>query len=175
MAIQLERAYKLATDSAMIAALTAQGTQATGVAATNAGLISYISTETAAAYAGSSYFAQNLVVNPTWWSTIMGYTDTTGRPIYNATNPWNAAGDAKPTSIKGNVLGLDMYVDKNVTTGLVDESAFVIAPEAAVWFETPESFFSVNVVSNMAVQTAIYGYGAPKVLIPAGVRRFNLS
>lgn len=175
LAIQLERAYKLATDSAMIAALTAQGTQATGVAATNAGLISYISTETAAAYAGSSYFAQNLVVNPTWWSTIMGYTDTTGRPIYNATNPWNAAGDAKPTSIKGNVLGLDMYVDKNVTTGLVDESAFVIAPEAAVWFETPESFFSVNVVSNMAVQTAIYGYGAPKVLIPAGVRRFNLS
>jgi hypothetical protein len=33
----------------------------------------------------------------------------------------------------------------------------------------------VNVVSNMAVQTAIYGYGAGKVLIPAGVRRFNLT
>ena len=175
LAIQLERAYKLATDSAMIAALTAGGVQATGVAATNAGLISFVSTEAAAAYQGSSYFAQNLVANPTWWSTIMGYTDTTGRPIYNATNPWNAAGDAKPTSIKGNVLGLDLYVDKNVTTGLVDESAFIIAPEAAVWFETPESFFSVNVVSNMAVQTAIYGYGAPKVLIPAGVRRFNLA
>lgn len=175
LAIQLERAYKLATDNAMIAALTAQGTQATGVAATNAGLISFVSTESAAAYAGSSYFAENLVVNPTWWSTIMGYTDTTGRPIYNATNPWNAAGESKPTSIKGNVLGLDLFVDKNVTTGLVDESAFIIAPEAAVWFETPESFFSVNVVSNMAVQTAIYGYGAPKVLIPAGVRRFNLA
>ena len=175
LAIQLERAYKLATDNAMIAALTAGGTQATGVAATNAGLISFVSTESAAAYAGSSYFAENLVVNPTWWSTIMGYTDTTGRPIYNATNPWNAAGDSKPTSIKGNVLGLDLYVDKNVTTGLVDESAFIIAPEAAVWFETPEAFFSVNVVSNMAVQTAIYGYGAPKVLIPAGVRRFNLA
>ena len=174
LAIQLERAYKLATDNAMIAALTAQGTQATGVAATNAGLISFVSTESAAAYAGSSYFAENLVVNPTWWSTIMGYTDTTGRPIYNATNPWNAAGESKPTSIKGNVLGLDLFVDKNVTTGLVDESAFIIAPEAAVWFETPESFFSVNVVSNMAVQTAIYGYGAPKVLIPSGVRRFNL-
>ena len=175
LAIQLERAYRLATDSAMIAVLQAQGTQATGVAATNAGLISYVSTESAAAYAGSSYFASNLVVNPTWWSTIMGYTDTTGRPIYNASQPWNAAGDAKPTSIKGSVLGLDLFVDKNVTTGLVDESAFIIAPETAMWFETPEAFFSVNVVSNMAVQTAIYGYGAGKVTIPAGVRRYNLA
>jgi HK97 family phage prohead protease len=175
LAIQLERAYRLATDSAMIAVLTAQGTQASTQAATNAGLIAYVSTESAAAYSGSSYFASNLVVNPTWWSTIMGYTDTTGRPIYNASQPWNAAGDSKPTSIKGNVLGLDLFVDKNVTTGLVDESAFIIAPETAMWFETPEAFFSVNVVSNMAVQTAIYGYGAGKVTIPAGVRRFNLT
>jgi len=175
LAIQLERAYRLATDNAMIAVLTAQGTQATGVAATNAGLISYISTEAPAAYKGSSYFAQNLVANTDWWSQILGYTDTTGRPIYNAISPYNAAGEAVPTSIKGNVLGLDLYVDKNVTSGLVDESAFIIAPEAAMWFETPEAFFSVNVVSNMAVQTAIYGYGAGKVLIPAGVRRFNLA
>lgn len=175
LAIQLERAYKLATDNAMIAVLTAQGVQATGVAATNAGLISYVSTEAPAAYKASSYFAGNIVANTDWWSTIMGYTDTTGRPIYNAISPYNAAGKAVPTSIKGNVLGLDLYVDKNVTSGLVDESAFIIAPETAVWMESPEAFFSVNVVSNMAVQTALYGYGVGKVLIPGGVRRFNLA
>lgn len=175
LAIQLERAYKLATDNAMIAVLQAQGTQATGVAATNAGLISFVSTEAPAAYKASSYFASNLVANTDWWSTIMGYTDTTGRPIYNAISPYNAAGNAVPTSIKGNVLGLDLYVDKNVTSGLVDESAFIIAPETAVWMESPEAFFSVNVVSNMAVQTALYGYGVGKVLIPGGVRRFNLA
>ena len=175
LAIQLERAYKLATDSAMIAILTAQGTQATGVAATNAGLISYVSTEAPAAYKGSSYFADRIVTNTDWWSTIMGYTDTTGRPIYNAQSPYNAAGVSTPTSIKGNVLGLDLYVDKNVTAGLVDESAFIIAPETAYWWESPEAFFSVNVVNSMSVQTAIYGYGAGKVLIPAGVRRFNLA
>ena len=175
LAIQLERAYLLATDAALIGILTAQGTQATGVAATNAGLISYVSTEAPAAYKGSSYFASNLVANTDWWSTIMGYTDTTGRPIYNASNPWNAAGDSKPTSIKGNVLGLDLYVDKNVTAGLVDESAFIIAPETVLWMESPEAFFSVNVVNSMSVQTAIYGYAAGKVLIPAGVRRFNLT
>jgi len=178
LAIQLERAYRLATDSALVAILAAQGTQAAGVAASNAGLISYVSTEAPNAYKGSSYFAQNIVTNTDWWSQILGYVDTTGRPIYNAISPYNAAGQSVPTSIKGNVLGLDLYVDKNVTSGLVDESAFIIAPETVYWWESPTAYFSVNhvadAVGNMAVQTAIYGYGAGKVLIPAGVRRFNL-
>ena len=175
LAIQLERAYLQATDAALIAILTAQGTQAATAAATSAGLISYVSTEAPAAYKGSSYFAQNLIANTDWWSALLGYTDTTGRPIYNAYNPWNNAGDSKPGSIKGTVLGLDLYVDKNVTSGLVDESAFIIAPETVLWMESPEAFFSVNVVNSMSVQTAIYGYAAGKVLIPAGVRRFNLT
>jgi HK97 family phage prohead protease len=175
LAIQLERAYRLTTDAAMISVLTSQGTQASTQAASNAGLIAFISTEAPKAYSGSSYFASNLVANADWWGQILGYTDTTGRAIYNAISPMNANGEARPTSIKGNVLGLDLYVDKNVTAGLIDESAFIIAPETAMWFETPEAFFSVNVVSNMAVQTAIYGYGAGKVTIPAGVRRFNLT
>ena len=179
LAIQLERAYRLATDSALVGILAAQGTQAAGVAASNAGLISYVSTEAPNAYKGSSYFAQNIVTNTDWWSQILGYVDTTGRPIYNAISPYNAAGQSVPTSIKGNVLGLDLYVDKNVTSGLVDESAFIIAPETVYWWESPTAYFSVNhvadAVGNMAVQTAIYGYGAGKVLIPAGVRRFNLS
>ena len=175
LAIQLERAYLQATDAALIAILTAQGTQAATAAASSAGLISYVSTESPAAYKGSSYFAQNLVANTDWWSALLGYTDTTGRPIYNAYNYMNNAGESKPGSIKGTVLGLDLYVDKNVTAGLVDESAFIIAPETVLWMESPEAFFSVNVVNSMSVQTAIYGYAAGKVLIPAGVRRFNLT
>ena len=175
LAIQLERAYLLATDAALIAILTAQGTQAATTAGTSAGLISYISTEAPAAYAGSSYFAENLIANTSWWSTLIGAVDTTGRPIYNATQPMNAGGNSNPSSIKGNVLGLNLYVDKNVTTGLVDESAFIVAPETVYWWESPSAFFSVNVVNSMSVQTAIYGYGAGKVLIPAGVRRFNLT
>ena len=175
LAIQLERAYLLATDAALIAVLTAQGTQAATTAGTTAGLISYIATEAPAAYAGSSYFASNLVANTAWWSALIGAVDTTGRPIYNAINPWNAAGQTSASSIKGNVLGLDLYVDKNVTAGLIDESAFIIAPETVTWWESPQAYFSVNVVNSMSVQTAIYGYGAGKVMIPAGVRRYNLT
>ena len=174
LAIQLENAYKAATDAAMIAALTAGGTQATGVAGTTAGLMSYIGTEAPLAYQGSSFFAQNLVSGIGWWQNVISANDTTGRPLFNTTTPWNSAGDAKPTTIRGSIMGLDYYVDKNVASTLIDESAFIIAPEATMWIESPEAFFSVNVVGSMGVQTSIYGYGAGKVLIPAGVRRFNL-
>ena len=174
--IQLERAYLKATDAAVIAALIAGGTAATATAATSAGLISYLSTEAAAAYAGTSYFAKNVVIGTGTWAAAMGYTDSTGRPIYNASQPWNAAGDVKTSSIKGNLLGLDVYTDVNaVATNGADNSAFVIAPEAVTIFESPTAMFSVNVVSSMSVNLAIYGYMVPAVLQAKGVRKYKTA
>ena len=72
-------------------------------------------------------------------------------------------------------LGLDLFVDKNVTTGLVDESAFIIAPEAATWFASPTAYMSVNIVNSMEVQTAIYGSGSLIVKQAAGIRKFNIA
>jgi HK97 family phage prohead protease len=174
LAIQLQRAYLKATDAALITAL-GSGVQATGVAATSAGIISYVSTESAKCYNATSYFAKNYIAGTGQWSLLMGATDTTGRPIYNAVNPWNAGGDSAPTTIKGNVLGLDLYVDHNALDTVIDDSAFIVAPECVTWYESPTSFFSVNVVSNMAVNTAIYGYGSALVKQAAGIRRFNLA
>ena len=174
--IQLERAYLKATDAAVIAALIANGTAATATAATSAGLISYLATEAAAAYAGTSYFAKNVVIGTGTWAAAMGYTDSTGRPIYNASQPWNAAGDVKTSSIKGNLLGLDVYTDVNaVATNGADNSAFVIAPEAVTIFESPTAMFSVNVVSSMSVNLAIYGYMVPAVLQAKGVRKYKTA
>ena len=174
LAIQLQRAYLKATDTALITALKT-GTLATGVAATSAGIISYVSNESAAAYNATSYFAKNYIAGTGQWSLLMGAVDTTGRPIYNASNPMNNAGDSRPTTIKGNVLGLDLYVDHNAYDTVIDDSAFIVAPECVTWYESPTSFFSVNVVSNMAVNTAIYGYGSALVKQAAGIRRFNLA
>ena len=174
--IQLERAYLKATDAAVIAALIAGGTAATATAATSAGLISYLSTEAAAAYAGTSYFAKNVVIGTGTWAAAMGYTDSTGRPIYNASQPWNAAGDVKTSSIKGNLLGLDVYTDVNaVATNGADNSAFVIAPEAVTIFDSPTAMFSVNVVCSMSVNLAIYGYMVPAVLQAKGVRKYKTA
>jgi HK97 family phage prohead protease len=171
--IQLERAYLLATDAAVIAALVANGTNATATANSAAGLISYLSKESAATYAGTSYFAKNVVIGSGTWAAAMGYTDTTGRPIFNTTTPMNSAGQIGNSSIRGNLLGLDAYVDVNaVATAGANNSAFVIAPEAVTVFESATAMFSVNVVSSMSVNLAIYGYMAPAVLQAKGVRKY---
>jgi len=172
---ELTNNYLKVTDAAVIAALTAGGTQATAVAATSAGIISYISTEAPLAYTNSSYFAKNYLAGSSQWSLLLGATDSTGRPIYSAANPMNNGGNAATTSAKGNVMGLDLFVDRNVVSTTIDESAFIIAPEAFTVFESPTAYMSVNVVSNLQVQIAIYGYMATMVNIAGGIRRFNLT
>ncbi len=173
---QLQRAYLLATDAAVISAINAGTDQADPVAATSAGVISYVSTEAANIYKNSSYFAKNFVAGPGMWSLLMGATDTTGRPIYNAVSQtYNAAGQANPTSIKGNVLGLDLYVDHQLPATVIDNSAYIIAPEAMTVYESPQAYMSVNVVSNLQVQIAIYGFMATIIKMPNGISRFNLS
>jgi HK97 family phage prohead protease len=172
---ELQNNYLKVTDAAVVAALTAGGTQATAVAADSNGIISYISTEAPLAYTSSSYFAKNYLCGSSQWSLLLGALDTTDRPIYSAGNPMNNGGNAATTSAKGSVLGLDLYVDRNVVSTTIDESAFIIAPEAFTVFESPTAYMSVNVVSNLQVQIAIYGYMATMVNIAGGIRRFNLT
>ena len=171
--VQLERAYLLATDAAVIAQLITSGTGATATANTAAGLISFLSAQSAATYAATSYFAKNVVIGSGTWAAAMGYTDTTGRPIFNTTTPMNSAGQIGSSSIRGNLLGLDAYVDVNaVATAGANNSAFVIAPEAVTVFESPTAMFSVNVVSSGSINLAIYGYMAIAVLQGGGVRKY---
>ncbi len=172
---ELVNNYLKVTDAAVVAALTAGGTQATAVAATSAGIISYISTEAPLAYTSSSYFAKNYLAGSSQWSLLLGATDSTGRPIYSAGNPMNNGGNAATTSAKGSVLGLDLFIDRNVVSTTIDESAFIIAPEAMTVFESPQAFMSVNVVANLQVQIAVYGMLGTMVNIAGGIRRFNLT
>lgn len=172
---ELVNNYLKVTDAAVVAALTAGGTQAAAVAATSAGIISYISTEAPLAYTSSSYFAKNYLAGSSQWSLLLGATDSTGRPIYSAGNPMNNGGNAATTSAKGSVLGLDLYIDRNVVSTTIDESAFIIAPEAMTVFESPQAFMSVNVVANLQVQIAVYGMLGTMVNIAGGIRRFNLT
>ncbi len=172
---QLQRAYSLATDAAVIADVVAGGVQGTAVAATSAGIISYVSTESANIYKNTSYFAKNYVAGPSQWSLLMGATDTTGRPIYNAAAPMNSGGLSTSTSIRGNVLGLDLYVDHQMVGTTIDDSAFIVAPEAMTVYRSPQAYMSVNVVSNLQVQVAIYGFMATIVKMPKGLVRYNLT
>ena len=175
MVDNMTRQYNKATDAAVIAALTAGGTQATGVAATSAGIISYVSTEAPAAYLATGELPSAYIAGTSQWSLLMGATDTTGRPIYNAYNPQNNGGQAGPQSLRGNVLGLDLYVDPNAVATTIDESAFIVTPSAVAIYESPILRMSTNVVASGEIETMLYGYLACGVLVAGGVRRFNLT
>ena len=173
---ELNDAYAKYTDTAMVAAFTASGTQATATAATIAGLKSFIAKEVPAAYAASGKFATNLVANTAWWETILGADDTTNRPLFTAAQPSNAPGNVSGQSITGQVLGLNLSVDPHMSvTTLIDESAFIVAPESFRYYEAPKTTLQVQALANGQLQVAVYGYYAIAPIFGGGVRRWNLT
>ncbi len=174
---QLQNAYLKTIDTTVNAALITAGTVATTAqAATSAGIIGYTSEAARLVYEATGYFANNYIANGSQWQLLLGATDSTGRPIYTAANPMNNAGNVFSNSIRGNVLGLDLYVDKNfAATTTVDDSAIILAPEAFTVYQSPQAYMSVNVVSNLQVQVAIYGYMATIAKMPKGIIRYNFT
>ena len=174
---QLQNAYLKTLDTTVNAALVTAGTVATTAqAATSAGIIGYASEAARLVYEATGYFANNYIANGAQWQLLTGATDSTGRPIYSASQPMNAGGLVQPGSIRGNVLGLDLYVDKNfAATTVVDDSAIILAPEAFTVYQSPQAYMSVNVVSNLQVQVAIYGYMATIAKMPKGIFRYNFT
>jgi HK97 family phage prohead protease len=174
---QLQNAYLKTLDTTVNAALITAGTVATTAqAATSAGIIGYASEAARLVYEATGYYAQNYIANGSQWQLLMSASDTTGRPIYSASQPMNAGGLTQPGSIRGNVLGLDLYVDKNfAATTTVDDSAIILAPEAFTVYQSPQAYMSVNVVSNLQIQVAIYGYMATIAKMPKGIIRYNFT
>jgi HK97 family phage prohead protease len=174
---QLQNAYLKTLDTTVNAALITAGTVATTAqAATSAGIIGYTSEAARLVYEATGYFASNYIANGSQWQLLLGAVDSTGRPIYTASNPMNNAGDVMAKSIRGNVLGLDLFVDKNfAATTTVDDSAIILAPEAFTVYQSPQAYMSVNVVSNLQVQVAIYGYMATIAKMPKGIIRYNFT
>ena len=176
---EMRKGYEKATDAALIAAFTTSGVQAAGVAATAAGLQSFIATESAAAYKGTGGdYARKLVASTDQWAAIQGYADTTGRALYSAQGAtYNASGAALGSSTVGNILGTDLVIDHNITvSGIIDESAFLVAPDSVYVWESPTTNLRVNVLTTGEVEINMYAYLAIYVAkAGAGVRRFNLA
>ena len=173
---QLQNAYLTTLDTTVLNALIAAGQYSSGCDASSDGIIEFASDSARKIYEATGYFANNYVANGSQWQLLMGSTDNTGRPIYSASQPMNAGGLVQPGSIRGNVLGLDLYVDKNFTaTTTIDDSAVILAPEAFTVYQSPTAYMSVNVVSNLQVQVAIYGYMATIAKMPKGIVKFNLN
>ena len=179
MMAELRKAYEKATDSALLSAFIASGTTAATTAATAAGLQSFISVEGAAAYKGTGGdFANKLVASTDQWAAIAGYADTTGRALYSAQGATqNASGNAVATSVVGGVLGTDLIVDHNIAaSGIVDNSAFLVAPSSVYTWESPTTQLRVNVLTSGEIEINLYGYLAIYLAKSGkGVRKFNLT
>jgi HK97 family phage prohead protease len=173
---QLEYAYLKRLDQTVLAALIQASANGTNTSADLDGIVAFSTEAARTIYTNTGYFAQNYIANPAQWGALIGAQDTTKRPVFNALQPMNAAGQVNPTSIRGNVLGLDLYVDKNFTaTTFDDDSAIILAPEAFTVYRSAQNFMSVNVVSNLQVQVAIYGYMATIAKMPNGIVKYKKS
>ena len=171
---QLEYAYLKRLDQTVLAALIQASANGTNTTADLDGIVAFSTEAARTIYTNTGYFAQNYIANPAQWGALIGAQDSTKRPVFNAVSPMNAGGNVGPQSIRGNVLGLDLYVDKNFTaTTFDDDSAIILAPEAFTVYRSAQNFMSVNVVSNLQVQVAIYGYMATIAKMPNGIVKYK--
>jgi len=173
---ELNYAYAKATDRALVAKLVADGTQASTQAATIAGFKAFIAKETPAAYLAAGKFAKNIIANTAWWETIITAEDGSNRPLFIAAQPANSPGNVGVQSLTGTVMGQNLYVDPHMSvTTLIDDSAFLVVPEAVTFYEAPKTQIQVQALANGRLQVAVYGYYAIATKVGAGIRRFNLT
>jgi HK97 family phage prohead protease len=171
-------AYAKTTNAAVNAALIAGATvDATTVATypTAAELLGIVARGSASVYGATAGlanpFARNMVVSTGQWSNIMSLNDA-GRPIYTASQPMNAGGVVAPTSLTGNVAGLNLYVDPT-NGGDGDGTILIVNPDAYTWYESPT--YRLRAESTAAGQVTIgyYGYGAIATKVAAGAFQNN--
>ncbi len=167
------------TNSVLVAGATAD---ATGIATypTAAELLAFIGRGAASVYAATAGlanpFARNILVNTSQWSNLMGLNDS-GRPIYNeVTQPMNQPGLATPTSLRGRVAGLDLFVTANTAaTTDTDDSILIINPDAYTWYESPSYQLRAESTADGSITVGVYSFGAVATKIGAGAFGVNKS
>jgi HK97 family phage major capsid protein len=171
-------AYAKATNTAVFAAIQAGATAdatTTATYPTAAELIAMVGRSSASIYKATAGlpnpFARNLIANTDQWANILGLNDA-GRPIYTASQPMNAGGSAAPTSLFGNVAGLNLFVD-STNTGDGDGTLLFVNPDAYTWYESPT--YRLRAESTAAGQVTIgyYGFGAIATKVAAGAFKNN--
>jgi HK97 family phage prohead protease len=174
MAAAYAKTTNAAVNAALIAGATADATT-TVTYPTAAELLGIVARGSASVYGATAGlpnpFARNMVVSTGQWSNIMSLNDA-GRPIYTASQPMNAGGVVSPTSLTGNVAGLNLYVDPT-NAGDGDGTILIVNPDAYTWYESPT--YRLRAESTAAGQVTIgyYGFGAIATKVGAGAFKNN--
>ena len=177
---QMEFAYSKATDIAVGTALINGGTDGGNRAALTTGALvsDFVSDAAVSIYKGTLGFAQNIIVSPEQWGALMGLVDSSNRPIFQQViNPQNAGGTLTATSIRGNLLGLNLRVSTALTdgSGIGDNTLIIVNPESYTWYESTKYRLETNVISTGQIDVAYYGYGAIATKVGAGAYRYMVA
>ncbi len=175
---QMEYAYAKATDKAVSDALIAGGTDGGNRTVSAANIADFVSDAAVSIYKGTLGFAENIIVSPEQWGALMGLVDGSNRPVFQQTiNPQNAGGTLTATAVRGNLLGLNLRVDRQLTTGsgVGDNTMLIVNPDSYTWYESPRLSLQTNLISTGQVQVGYYGYGAVATKLGAGAYRWMVA
>jgi hypothetical protein len=105
------------------------------------------------------------------YANLLGSVDDSGRPLFAAAAPSNAAGLVTQGSTNGTIAGLNMVVDPNYTGNATNTKTALVYPSAAMRFhESGTVQLRANVVSNGRVEIGLYGYVAVVNKFPTAFR-----
>ena len=170
----MEYAYAKATDARVLDILATGGTDGGNRTMSAANLLDFVADAAVDVYANTLGFAQNIIVSPEQWGAIMGLLDSTNRAIYTAINPVNAGGSASPTSLRGQINGLNLYVDRNLS-GTGDNTILITNPESYTWYESPSFKLEAAVIASGQINVAYYGYGAVATKVAKGCYKWMVA
>jgi HK97 family phage prohead protease len=174
MADAYAKATNVAVRTAIQAGATADATTIT-LPWDGAEMAGFIARASDSIYTNTLRFATGVIVSPTQWANIMGMVDSSNRPLFIAAQPQNAAGNVSQ-SLRGSLLGLDLYVDYSLT-GAADGSIVVVNRESFTWFESSRLQLRADKVGTGQVEVGYYGYGAIATKVPSagGAFKFNVA
>ena len=175
MAAAKAKAENAYVSAALVSAATADGTTTTTYP-TASELLGVVARGAASVYGATAGlpngFAKNIIMGTGQWSNVMTLNDS-GRPIYTAQQPMNAGGVARPDSLRGNVAGLDLFVDPSLAATDADGTILIVNPDAYTWYEGNTYRLRADVVASGQITIGYYGYGALATKIAAGAFKNN--
>jgi hypothetical protein len=170
-------AYAKATDLHVLTQLATDGTLdsvTTTLPWDGDAFSSFVARGAESIYSNTFKFATGVIVSPAQWSNIIALNDTTKRPIFAAASPQNAMGAVGPASLRGTILGLDLYVDYNLP-GAASNTIMLVNRDSYTWYESPRLQLRADKVGTGRVEIGYYGYGAIASKLDAGCFRLKTA
>ena len=171
MVAAMAKAQNAYVSSILVANATVDGTTLSTFP-TAAELLTFVSRGAASVYTNTQDFARNIIMGASQWANTMSLNDN-GVPIYVASNPSNNAGVASPTSLRGNVAGLDLFADFSAPAGSDDGSIIIVNPNAYTWYEGSQYNLRAESTADGSINVGVYSFGACAIKLACGEFRNN--